>query len=132
MKLTEKQLENDILAWLWYVGIFAWKNQSVGVFDAAKGIYRKPVNRFHIKGVADILGVLPDGRMLAIEVKRPAVKARKKEQLEKMASDEQLSFLKKINNKNGMGLLVDNLETVCAALSDYVYKHINNQSEPLQ
>jgi len=68
MSTPEKQIENEILAWLTYCGALVWKNQSVGIFDPVKKIYRKSHNPYHRNGVADILGIW-DGRPLAVEVK---------------------------------------------------------------
>jgi penicillin-binding protein-related factor A (putative recombinase) len=66
--IPEKTIENQILTWLFYKKIFAWKNQSVGVFDPKKKIYRKPKSIFHINGVSDIIGIYK-GKALFIEVK---------------------------------------------------------------
>lgn len=66
---SEKDIENQILAYLSLLpGCYVWKNQSVGIFDPVKKIYRKSNNRFHINGVSDILGIYK-GRMLCLEVK---------------------------------------------------------------
>jgi hypothetical protein len=66
--VPEKVIENEILKMLLTLGFYVWKNQSIGVFDATKKVFRK-LGKYQIKGVSDILGILPDGRMLAIEVK---------------------------------------------------------------
>ena len=66
---TEKEIENSILAYLQTQKGFFWKNQSVGVWDNVKKTYRKPNNRHHVLGTADILGCLPSGQFIAIEVK---------------------------------------------------------------
>lgn len=68
---TEKEIQNLILEWLSYQPqCKAWTNQSVGIYDARKGTYRKPNGRFSNIGSADILGIYR-GYFLAIEVKRP-------------------------------------------------------------
>jgi penicillin-binding protein-related factor A (putative recombinase) len=64
----EKDIENELLTWLYLKGIFAWKNQSVGIFDSRKKIFRKSNNKFHINGVSDILCIYR-GHFVAIEVK---------------------------------------------------------------
>jgi len=46
---------------------FFWRCNNAGIFDAKKGVYRRP-SKFSIKGVSDILGVL-NGKSIAIEVK---------------------------------------------------------------
>ena len=91
----EKLIENQILHYLFRRGIFAWKNQSVGIFDPVKRIYRKNNNPFHIKGVSDILGVLPGGRLLAIEVKTEIGRA----------SPEQKAYIAKINSLGGIAFV---------------------------
>jgi hypothetical protein len=100
--IPEKAIENHILRWLNITGIFAWKNQSIGIFDPVKKIYRRSNNPFHIKGVSDILGILADGRLLAIEVKSKTGKP----------SVEQIEFIKKINNSGGKAFIARSLEDV--------------------
>lgn len=69
-KASEKVIETAILIYLNYLsGCFAWKNNSTGVFDPVRGVYRKSKNKFAINGVSDILGIY-NGRLLALEVKR--------------------------------------------------------------
>jgi len=100
--IPEKAIENQILHFLWKKKVFAWKNQSTGIFDPVKKIYRKSNNPFHIKGVSDILGILPDGRFLAIEVKSATGRA----------SPEQKIFLEKINFYGGIGLVAKSIKEV--------------------
>jgi penicillin-binding protein-related factor A (putative recombinase) len=65
----EKDIEQEILLWLNYQkGCFAWKNKSMGTFNAKRGVYLKPTHRFSEKGSSDILGIW-QGYMLCIEVK---------------------------------------------------------------
>jgi len=100
--VPEKAIENQILHFLFKKKVFAWKNQSVGIFDPIKKVYRRSNNPFHIKGVADIIGVLPDGRFLAIEVKSKTGKA----------SPEQIEFIKKINFMGGKAFIARSVEDV--------------------
>jgi hypothetical protein len=104
--VPEKIIENAILTYLFYKKIFAWKNQSVGVFDPVRKIYRKSSNKFHINGVSDILGILPGGRILAIEVKSAVGKA----------SKEQNEFIDKINAGGGKAFVARSFEEVEAEL----------------
>jgi hypothetical protein len=69
--MLEKGIENAILDYLKSINIFCWKNHSVGIYDKKTGNYRKAKGDHHINGVSDILGILPDGRFLALEVKTP-------------------------------------------------------------
>ena len=115
---TEKQIENQILTYLRNRKVFVWKNQSVGVFDQKKNIFRRSNNPHHIDGVSDILG-LYQGRFLAIEVKRPSVSRktgqfiyRTQEELIKKASSGQVSFIDQINKSGGCAFMADSLEVV--------------------
>ena len=60
------------------------------------------------RGVSDLLGCLPGGRMLAIECKRPGGKP----------SPEQIRFIKDIQDRGGLGMIADNVEVVKTALRD--------------
>lgn len=63
--MKESELKRQILDLLKLCGVFAWNSRNVGVYDSRRGRYiPSPV-----KGLPDILGVLPGGRMIAIEVK---------------------------------------------------------------
>jgi hypothetical protein len=68
----EKPIVRSILSFLDEIGLMVWQNDSVGVFDPTKKVFRKSNNKFKRNGVPDILGYLPNGRGLAIEVKAPA------------------------------------------------------------
>lgn len=101
--ISEKDVENVILEYLYFRGIFAWKNQSTGVFDTQKKCFRKSNNKFHINGTADILGILLDGRMLCIEVKSPSNKKR---------PEDQKRFLDKVNELGGVAFFADSVKVV--------------------
>jgi hypothetical protein len=115
-QITEKEVENQILEWLGLKGIFAWKNQSIGVFDPRRNVFRKPKSKHQINGVSDILGILPDGRFLAIEVKRPLKKARTDEALMVIASDDQQAFILKIRESGGLAFVADRIGVVIEKL----------------
>lgn len=108
---SEKEVEKEIITALRLRGIYCWKNQSVGVFDPRRKVYLRPsVN--HINGVSDILGILPDGRFLAIEVKKPVKNPRSEESLRKLATEDQLRFIDEINKKGGLAFVADRLDVV--------------------
>ena len=88
MKLTEKQIQNQILSYLRALGIYCWKH------------WQGPMSP--VKGIADIIGVTKDGRFIAIEVKGENGKA----------SIEQQHFLHIINSCNGIALLVRSVNEV--------------------
>ncbi len=105
MKLLEKQIENSILEYLAWRKIFAWKNQSVGIWDAKKQIYRKPNNKHHKKGVSDIIGVFK-GKPLFIEVKKPGGKA----------SSDQITFLTEAAKNGAIAIIAESVEDVSKEL----------------
>lgn len=68
--MKEIEMQKLILDYLQYHKGLFWRNNTVGIFDKSKGIYRK--NKGQMQGVADILGVL-NGRFIAIEVKAEGI-----------------------------------------------------------
>ena len=54
------------------------------------------------------MGILPNGKFLAIEVKSPIAYRKKNHNL----SLEQISFLQNINKNNGVGVVADSIECV--------------------
>lgn len=97
----EKEVERSILDFLLlYPGKF-WKNNSVGVYDARKGVYRKARSVHLINGVSDILGVM-NGKFIAIEVK--SAKGR--------LSESQKQFLHDIQEEGGIAFVARSIEDV--------------------
>lgn len=68
LSLPEKLIQKQILNFLSAYGIFVFRVNTTGVFDPGRKVFRR-LGGYNLKGVADILGLLPDGRFLAIEVK---------------------------------------------------------------
>lgn len=98
-KISEADIENQILTVLSLKGIFVWKNQTAGYFDKKRRIFRKPKSRFQIKGTSDVLGVYK-GRLIAIEVKTDKGRL----------SPEQKTFLDRINNEGGIAAVCRSVE----------------------
>jgi Holliday junction resolvase len=71
MRLRKEACENDVVwnccAWLNSNGFYAWRNQSVGVYDPKAKSFRRPA-AFTISGVSDIIA-LRDGKTYFIECK---------------------------------------------------------------
>jgi hypothetical protein len=84
-------------------GVFAWRCNTVGVWDPVKQVFR---SRAGARGVSDILGVLPGGRFLAVECKRPGRKP----------SAEQAAFLANVVGAGGVALVVDDVRELAAEL----------------
>lgn len=100
--ITEGEVQNQIIDWLCLKQIFNWRQNTMGVYcgsdDQGKAKFRKAP----ATGVADILGVLPNGRFLAIECKRPGGKP----------SPEQIEFIDNVNANGGLAFIADNLDIV--------------------
>lgn len=103
----EGQKENIVLSqcleYLKMCGFFVFRNNT-GAFKTGRRFVR-----FGFPGSSDILGILPDGRFLAVECKR-----------EKggRLSDLQKEFLSKIKDNGGVALCVHSLEE----LQEYMRK----------
>ncbi len=102
--IKEKQIENHILAWLKFKGIFTFKIKSMGTFDEKLGRFRAP-SPWYRKGVADILGIYK-GKFIAIEVK--SAKGR--------LSPFQEIFLKDVTNEGGIAILARSVEDLEAQM----------------
>lgn len=111
--MTEKHIQQAICQYLVYAGFLVLRVNS----GAAKGEY-KGVKRFlrfvwwqvlgmerSSRGVADVLA-LKDGRLWAIEVKRPG----------KSASKDQVKFVTAVLERGGVGLVAHSVEEVQEAV----------------
>jgi hypothetical protein len=102
----ETLVRNAVCAELKRRGIFFWINDSVGIYNAARGTFMRSNNPFRIKGTADILGILPGGRFLAIELKS------KRGTL----SPDQKAFLDRINQDGGLAFMARSPDDVITQL----------------
>lgn len=75
MKLqpTEQQIVKSILEYLAYRKIFAWRNNTGAMIASYKN--KERLVRYGAKGSPDIIGILPGGIFLGLEVKRPGGKS---------------------------------------------------------
>lgn len=114
--MTEKIIETQILRWLNFQSqVFAFKINTVGVYDSKREVYRVNRNPFLIKGTADILGVAY-GRFIAIEVKTPKAI--------KNVSLNQKAFLDKVNQNDGHAIAVSSLAEVIAFIENIKQKYL--------
>ena len=97
----EGRIKADCLRYLERRGFFVWNNPSGAVRIA-------PDRWVHFgkKGSADIIGVLPDGKFLAVEVKAPHGRL----------SPEQSAFLEKVRGMKGVAVVVRSFRELDAAL----------------
>ena len=112
MAVKEKVIENEIMNFLRANGIFCWKNDSVGIFDPVKKVYRSNQNQNRIKGVSDILGII-DGKFVAIEVKSETGKLR----------PEQKVFIQEIVSNGGVAFVARSLKEAAQTLALHFPDH---------
>jgi hypothetical protein len=110
----EQSIQSAILALLRAYGIFCWKNNTAGIYVKARNTYIPS----HAPGVADILGVLKDGRFLAVEVK--SEKGR--------VSPHQQQFINMINQNGGLAFVAHSVEEVQEQLHEYLRPNRRNSS----
>jgi VRR-NUC domain len=95
----ESHIQKQILDYLKLKRCVVFKHRNVGI--------RKPNGSyiplaFGEKGISDIIGCLPDGRFLAIEVKQPKGKV----------SPEQEQFIANVLRNNGVAFVARSLDEV--------------------
>jgi len=103
-KLTEKQIENSILQFLFQKKIYCWKQNTTGVYDPSKKCFRMPHSPFIISGIADIIGLTSTGQFFAIEVKTP--------QRKNNLSDHQKAFIEAIVESGGIAFVATSVDDV--------------------
>lgn len=101
--MLEKDIEKLLIEYLLNKGFFVWKNQSQGTYDPTKRTFRR-TSKYCINGVCDILGITPQGKMLAIEVKTPKTK--------RNVSDSQKNFISNIQANNGIAGVAWDIESL--------------------
>lgn len=107
----ETRIQASILTYLVYLGIFCWRNNSSGIYNQKTGSYYSPKGIGRISGVSDILGILPDGRFIALEIKSEKGKE----------TPEQKVFGHNISTNNGLYIVARSIEDVRKTLREYGY-----------
>jgi hypothetical protein len=119
------ELVNATCDFLLDQGYFVWQNKSMGTFNPYRKHFLK-VGYSHgrIKGVPDILGVLPDGRLLAIEIKTGTGRL----------NPEQRDFIKKAEFRGAIAFMARSLEDVVKTFSRHLLpiKLVQTLSKPLE
>ena len=99
----ETDVMSACLQYLGLRGVFCWRSNNTPVYDSTRKRYRAFRG---LKGVSDILGVLPTGLFLAVEVKKPG--GRK--------SEEQEWFIDEVRKLGGVAMCVDSVAELASAL----------------
>lgn len=106
--MKETEIVRACLDYLKLKGIFCWRQNQAAV-PLPNGGFRRFVG---LRGVADILGVLPKGRFLAVEVKRPKVGK---------LSPEQDAFLDHVTELGGFACYVTSVDELAQDLKEAGY-----------
>jgi len=99
---SETSLTNAVRSMLKGIGYFHWKQWQ--------GPMSQP------KGVSDILGILPDGRMFAIEMKRPGWTPPGPDTKAFRHHRNQQRFIDTINDNGGVAFFATSIDDVIAGL----------------
>ena len=94
-KVTENQVVNDCIRWLFFHGCFVWRNNT-GKLRGAGGHWV----RFGKKGSGDIIGLTGRGKHIEIECKRPG----------KDAEDHQKAHGERIEAMGGIYIVATGVE----------------------
>lgn len=104
-----------------------WINSSTGIYDPKIKKFRRANSPYQINGVSDILGILKDGKLLAIEVK--AKKTR--------ASFEQQIFIEDVNKNGGIAFVAWSMGQVKSILDAILagndpHRLLNENCHPIE
>lgn len=103
--MTEREIQNAVMDVLGRHPLVAWVYViSVGTYRGHSG--GRPI-KIGFPGQADIMGQMKDGRILAIEVKKPGQKPRA----------DQYEFLQLVSRHNGLAGWCDSAESALAVIS---------------
>lgn len=105
LEVLEQSVVREVDNLLNVYGFYHWRNQT-GALKPAKS--SRPIH-FGKPGSSDFLGIINDGRFLAIECKRPSGG---------VVSDLQKKFLDEINRRGGVGIVVTSAADCLAQLKE--------------
>ena len=113
LHLRENDIQRQIISYLklYPKAVPYFWRQNTGATKIT-GKHRERFIRFGQPGISDILGILCDGRFLAIEVKTPKRR--------KYVSKPQKQFLDTINGAGGVGFVACSIEDVEKNLQGYL------------
>lgn len=99
----EKEVEKEVLPWLRQLGAQVEVYESKATYNPAAGRY---ISQSMKAGTCDIMGTLPDGTAIAIELKAKG----KLSTFNKAKNERQRTFIKNRINSNAFACVVDSLE----------------------
>lgn len=104
--MKEADIQRAIIDILEYSGWVVVKVNNVGIYKKATDSYIPPRQ----KGISDLLCCAPNGRFVAIEVKKPGNKP----------TEHQSEFLERVRATGGVGLVIDNPDTAIKLVQEVV------------
>ena len=111
--VREQDIVNACLDLLRLRGVFAYR-QNQGAFHPRDRHGERFIRFTSINGVSDIIGVLPNGRFLAVECKRPG----------NNPTNDQQAFLDAVRRRGGLALVVYD----ASDLDDIINRELGGQS----
>ena len=100
--VSANALTHSILEYLILRGAYAWRNNSGAARVEGNSNQRGRFIRYGKKGSGDILGILPNGKFLSVEVKAGRDRLR----------PEQQEFMDDINIRGGVAMVARSLDDV--------------------
>ena len=106
--MKETEIVKSILDYLGYKKIISWRNQSGMIFGSHKG--KQWAVKMGKKGVADIIGVMPDGsgRIMCLEVKTEKGNP----------TQDQTDFLDSVKKAGGVAEIVRSIDDVIKVIKE--------------
>jgi hypothetical protein len=103
-KPTANQTTKAVIALLSGIGYIVWRNNTTGIWDAKKQVFRKHHGRV---GIPDVIGYQKKtGRFIAVEIKAGKDKL----------SPEQDFFIKEVNRFGGIAMVVRSVDDLLEQL----------------
>lgn len=119
----EGRVKNAVFTWCHLHGFFVWDNKSTGLFDPTTKRFRA-LGKWAIRGTPDLVGILPDGRFLGIEIKVPKTQTTTKT----YPTKEQKLFIGRSNELGALCFVARSIEDLEENLKPYLpVKHRENR-----
>lgn len=113
-RLKEGDVLNSVCEYLKFQGVFFWRNNTVGIYDAARKSFRSPP-KYSMKGVPDVIAII-EGYFVGFEVKRP----KRGGQAKTYQSKEQKDFEALVVANKGYYFVVRSVDDARLALTEII------------
>jgi len=112
--VKEKDVQNGILMWLNFMGCITWRQNQGAVVAEHKG-KKRFFRMTSLPGISDIIGLLPGGRFIAIEVKRPGWRPNSR-----WRNSPQAKFIDLVNQKGGLAFVATSVDEVIERVAPHL------------